>query len=102
MPAVTSDILIIGGGIAGVSAGALLAEHAHVQLIEAEDRLGTHSTGRSAAMYITSYGPPVVQAMTKLADLPFTIIRILPIRRCFPRGVSWSPRVRMSFICSMS
>lgn len=71
MPAVTSDILIIGGGIAGVSAGALLAEHAQVHLIEAENQLGTHSTGRSAAMYITSYGPPVVQAMTKLAGPAF-------------------------------
>ena len=102
MPAVTSDILIIGGGVAGVSAGALLAEHAHVHLIEAEDQLGTHSTGRSAAMYITSYGPPVVQAMTKLAGLPLTIIRILPIRRCFHLGVSWLRRVRTNLIFSMT
>ena len=66
-----ADILIIGGGMAGVSAGAMLAGDRDIQLIEAEDQLGYHSTGRSAAMYIPNYGPPVVRAMTRLSGPDF-------------------------------
>lgn len=51
-----SDILIIGGGIAGLSAGARLAPHAKVTLLEAEDALAYHSSGRSMAIYEASYG----------------------------------------------
>jgi len=61
----TADILVIGAGIAGASAAALLAEDADVILLEAEDRPGYHTTGRSAATWIQYYGPPQVRAMTK-------------------------------------
>ena len=44
-----ADVLVIGGGIAGASAGYFLAPHARVVLIEREDGFGYHSTGRSAA-----------------------------------------------------
>jgi len=44
-----ADVLIIGGGIAGASAGYFLAPHARVVLIERETGFGYHSTGRSAA-----------------------------------------------------
>jgi len=47
----TTDILIIGGGIAGLSAAATLAPHASITLLEAEDALGYHASGRSAAMF---------------------------------------------------
>lgn len=67
----TADFLILGGGMAGVSAGALLAEQARVHLVEMEDQLGFHSTGRSAAMYIPNYGPPMVRRMTKLSGPVF-------------------------------
>ena len=43
------DFLVIGGGIAGVSAGALLSHLGRVQLVEAEPALGYHASGRSAA-----------------------------------------------------
>lgn len=57
----TSDFLIIGGGIAGVSAAARLSELGRVTLLEAEPHLAYHASGRSAALYEPRYGlPPVV------------------------------------------
>lgn len=56
----THDILIIGGGIAGVSAAAELAPHASVILLESEDNLAHHASSRSAALYEPDYGPPAI------------------------------------------
>ena len=42
----THDFLIIGGGIAGVSAGARLSELGWVLLLEAEPALAYHASGR--------------------------------------------------------
>lgn len=50
------DFLVIGGGIAGLSAAARLSDHGSVTLLEGEDALGYHASGRSAALYETSYG----------------------------------------------
>ncbi|MEO6580028.1 MAG: FAD-binding oxidoreductase [Sphingomicrobium sp.] len=50
------DVLIVGGGIAGASLGARLAETMRVLLIEAEDVCGRHSTGRSVAFWQASLG----------------------------------------------
>lgn len=50
------DFLIIGGGIAGVSAGARLATLGRVTLLEAESGLGYHASGRSAALFESQYG----------------------------------------------
>ncbi len=55
-----ADIIIIGGGIAGISAGGRLAPHARVLVLEAEDALGHHASGRSAALYEPRYGAPAV------------------------------------------
>jgi len=60
-----TDILIIGGGIAGVSAAAALAPYARVTLLEAESAIGTQASGRSAAMFLADYGNPVVQALNR-------------------------------------
>ncbi|MBN8510127.1 MAG: FAD-binding oxidoreductase, partial [Burkholderiales bacterium] len=60
----TSDFLIIGAGIAGASVAHFLAPHGRVTLLERESQPGYHSTGRSAAMYIASYGTPQVRALT--------------------------------------
>lgn len=57
------DIIVIGGGIAGTSAAAILASDARVVLIEAEPQLGYHSTGRSAAIFIRNYGNAVLRAL---------------------------------------
>ena len=59
-----ADFLIIGGGIAGASVGYWLAPHGRVLLLEREAQPGYHSTGRSAAMFIESYGTPQVRALT--------------------------------------
>lgn len=59
-----SDVLIIGGGIAGISAAARLAPHAKVTLLEGEDHLAYHASGRSAALYEPHYGAPAVVALS--------------------------------------
>ena len=50
------DIVVIGGGIAGISAAARLAPFARVSVLEAEPVPGHHSTGQSAAIFIRNYG----------------------------------------------
>jgi D-arginine dehydrogenase len=59
-----ADFIIIGGGIAGAAAGHWLAPHARVTLLERESQPGYHSTGRSAALFMESYGTPQVRALT--------------------------------------
>ncbi len=63
-----SDILIIGGGIAGVSAAARLAPHGSVTLLEGEDVLGYHASGRSAAMFEREYGNRAVRALNYASE----------------------------------
>lgn len=65
------DFLVIGGGIAGLSTGARLAAHGHVTVLEAEDALGYHTSGRSAAMFEKDYGPPSVVALNKASAQHF-------------------------------
>ena len=61
----SSDVVVVGGGIAGVSAGYHLAERdLHVVLLEAEPTLAHHTTGRSAAIYLENYGNDVVRRLT--------------------------------------
>ena len=61
------DILIIGGGISGVSLAARLAGKRSVALVEAEAQLGSHATGRSAALLVEAYGPPAMRRLTGLS-----------------------------------
>jgi D-arginine dehydrogenase len=60
----TSDILVIGGGIAGLSAAAALSRHAKVTVIEAEEQVGYHSSGRSATMLHYFLGDRLVRELT--------------------------------------
>jgi D-arginine dehydrogenase len=64
------DILVIGGGIAGLSAAAALSAHAKVTVLEAEEQIGFHSSGRSATMLHYALGDRLVRALT-LASRPF-------------------------------
>lgn len=59
-----ADYLVIGGGIAGASVAHWLAPHARVILLERESQPGYHSTGRSAALFMESYGTAQVRALT--------------------------------------
>ncbi|WP_427133086.1 NAD(P)/FAD-dependent oxidoreductase [Pseudarthrobacter sp. S9] len=58
------DVVIVGGGIAGLSLASALAGKCSVALVEAEQTLAYHTSARSARQLIPSYGPPVVQELT--------------------------------------
>jgi len=58
------DIVIVGGGIAGASLGAEIAGKRRSLIVEAEQQCGYHSTGRSAAFWLESYGGPNVALLT--------------------------------------
>ena len=68
----TFDVAIVGAGIAGASLAYRLAEQRSVILLERESQPGYHSTGRSAAMFMESYGPPAVRALTRASRYFFT------------------------------
>lgn len=59
----TSDVVVIGGGIAGASVAYELAADRSVVLLEAEPELGRHSTARSAATWIPGHGTDVIRAL---------------------------------------
>jgi len=59
------DVVVIGGGISGASVAAKLSSDQSVLLVEMEEQLGYHSTGRSAALFILSYGNSDVRALTR-------------------------------------
>lgn len=65
------DFVIIGGGIAGASAGYFLARDGQrVVVLERERQVGYHSTGRSAALFTENYGPAAIRALS-IASRPF-------------------------------
>ena len=64
------DILIIGGGIAGLSAAAALSNHARITVLEAEQQVGFHASGRSATMVHYALGDRLVRELT-LTSRPF-------------------------------
>lgn len=64
------DFLVIGGGIAGVSAAARLSHLGSVVVLEQETALGYHASGRSAALYERNYGKPSTIALN-IASLAY-------------------------------
>lgn len=61
---ISVDVLVIGGGIAGLSAAAKFASHASTLVLEGEAGLGYHSSGRSATFYHFGIGDDAVRGMT--------------------------------------
>ena len=59
-----ADFLVIGGGIAGLSAAARLARHGRVLVLEAEEALGYHSSGRSVSFSHYGIGNAAVRGLT--------------------------------------
>jgi D-arginine dehydrogenase len=59
------DVVVIGGGIAGVSVAAMLAETLQVVVLERESHPGLHSTGRSAALFSEIYGGETIRALSR-------------------------------------
>ncbi len=60
----TSDIIVIGAGIAGASAAWALSKKHRVVLLERESQPGYHTTGRSAAAYTRAYGNSTIRGLT--------------------------------------
>ncbi len=84
-----ADVAIVGGGVAGLSAGAFLADAAQVVLLEAEEALGYHASGRSAALYEESYGKPEVNELARASRPVFDELGVLSPRgfmMIVPRG----------------
>lgn len=60
------DFAIVGAGMAGASLGYQLGRAgAKAVVLEREAQPGYHSTGRSAAMFMETYGTPHTRALTK-------------------------------------
>lgn len=61
----TAEFIVIGAGIGGASVTYWLSQRARVIVLERETQPGYHSTGRSAALFMESYGPDQVRALTR-------------------------------------
>ena len=63
----TADVVVIGGGIAGLSVAARMAAHARVVVLEGESAPGYHASGRSVAFAHYGLGETVVRTLTALS-----------------------------------
>ena len=59
------DFVVVGAGIAGASVAYELQQYGSAVLLEREPLPGQHTTGRSAAFLVDSYGGPVVGKLTR-------------------------------------
>jgi D-arginine dehydrogenase len=80
------DVAIVGGGIAGVSVAGELAsdEGLRVAVLEQENQLAYHATGRSAAAYLESYGSPEIRVLTRASRSVLAEADLL-----HPRPILW-------------
>ncbi|WP_067489308.1 FAD-binding oxidoreductase [Erythrobacter sp. CCH5-A1] len=62
-----SDVLVIGGGIAGLSVAARLSERGIVTVLEGESAPGYHASGRSVAFAHYGLGNEPVRSLTALS-----------------------------------
>ena len=83
------DVAVIGGGIAGVSVAAELSGHPalRVALLERETQLAYHTSGRSAATFLESYGSPEIRALTQASRQALQDAGVLT-----DRGLIWLAR----------
>ena len=84
----TSDFLIVGGGIAGLSAASRLVGHGKVVVLEAEEALGYHSSGRSVSFSHYGIGNSTVRGLTAwsrpLFEAPPDGFSRVPLARAVP------------------
>jgi len=69
-----ADFIVIGGGIAGLSAASRLAAHGKVIVFEGEEALGYHSSGRSVSFSHYGIGNEAVRALTRHSR-PFFVVQ---------------------------
>ena len=62
-----ADVVVIGGGIAGLSVAARIAGRARVVVLEGESVPGYHASGRSVALAHYGLGNPPVRDLTALS-----------------------------------
>lgn len=67
----TVDTIIIGGGIAGLSAAARIARHSETVVLERESAPGYHSSGRSATFCHFGIGDGLVHKLTAISKAVF-------------------------------
>lgn len=75
-------MIVIGGGMAGASIASELTADRRVLLLDMEPTLAYHTTGRSAAMFLESYGGPAIRALTTASRtflLGVEVLRPLPM-----------------------
>jgi D-arginine dehydrogenase len=80
-----ADFIVIGAGIAGLSAAAEIAANADIVVLEKEDQPGYHATGRSAAYFAPAYGNDTVRGISAACELFF---------RAPPQGFTDAPLLR--------
>ncbi|MEM8697393.1 MAG: FAD-dependent oxidoreductase [Pseudomonadota bacterium] len=67
----TIENIVIGGGIAGLSAAARIARHGETVVLEAESAAGYHSSGRSATFCHFGIGDGLVHKLTAVSKAVF-------------------------------
>ncbi|MGX5840949.1 NAD(P)/FAD-dependent oxidoreductase [Mesorhizobium sp. ArgA1] len=67
-----TDVIVIGGGMAGAGAAFEISRSAKVVLLERESHCGYHTTGRSAASFTENYGNGVIRRIV-LASRSFMV-----------------------------
>jgi D-arginine dehydrogenase len=63
MPITETDVIVVGGGIAGASVAHEIASFASVVVLERESQGGYHSTGRSAASFTENYATALIRRL---------------------------------------
>lgn len=83
-----ADIAIVGGGMAGASAAYFLSRVASVVLLEREEALGLHSSGRSSEQFTVGIAADTMRRMaqTSRSFLENPPAAFAPMRLLSPRG----------------
>lgn len=83
---IPTDVLVVGGGIAGISLAAALSPRARVTLVEREPQLFAHTSGRSAQQSQPTYGPAPIRRFTAAT---LELLDALPGSLVTPRPLVW-------------
>ncbi|MGW4952960.1 NAD(P)/FAD-dependent oxidoreductase [Streptomyces parvulus] len=85
----SSDVVVVGAGMAGASVAAELSERLSVVVVEAAASGEEHSTGRSAAAFLPSYGSAGVRALTRASRPLFEAMAGSDAPLLRPRPLLW-------------